>query len=1137
VPSYDTMATERGEPPAEETLSYDTIATERGAVEVSELQLPTMAPERGEPIPAAMGADEDAATRTAAREQDDGAVSWDSLVLEEFLDAGARARLAEVAFARAALRRNLGTVEQLVAAMAEADKAGARTEEHLVAIGLVPMDVAIELYAEAGEPLLTCVSCLSRLSVPDRCLSCGVKTELGATARVGSRDRGTRGTVDGEGGSGGDDIRGFPSEGGRFAGYELLERLAEGGMGVVFRARELTLNRVVALKVLRGGAFASRSRRRRFLREAEAVAALHHPNIVPIHRISEHAGYPFYTMDYVEGLVLDRWARERKPESRQLAELMRTVSDAVHHFHLRGIIHRDLKPENVLVNTSDDPKVIDFGIAKKFSDESEASWTIEGDILGTPHYMAPEQAAGRVQDVDTRSDVYSLGAILYELLAEEPPFHGLPQAKLLQAIQEDDPKPLRSLKPDLDRDLLAIVGKALSKERERRYQSAYDLADDLGAYVENRPIRARPATLGYRLKKFVRRRLPQVIVASVVLLALLSLATASYVAKARERATVRRLLEQAQAADLERRVALLNRALALAPADALVQARLAAAEQEEKVAEERREADRRLEEERQRLEAEAKLAEERRKQEALEAKLARERLEREAEAVVERERAREEAEAKSQRQRRARAETLLAQAERAGSGLEAFSDLRDALVLAEGEPELLEQTRRRLVGRAASLAAGALNDAAPGLAHYWIREGRKAAVTDEQRASLEALETRARDLESGTRALALAQEDMRAAKWRLAHERLVQARERGAEPEAVDQLLGVVERELVLESRARLEATRQLLGEQRPDAALRAAREAVSLAPDSERQAVSALLDECAEHVARQVAGEVLELWQHVESRERALALLDQAAADAAGTPAGARLGRERAHRAALLGPLADHDLVYVPAAPERGCAAFYVQRHEVTNANLLRFVESGGYGDPSLFDPPAQALLATFLDGTPGGAQPGPRTWRRGGYGDASNAERPVCGLTWWEARAYARWLARSTGLAWRLPTAEEWEVAAGWDPASRRMQPYPWGEAFEAGQLTLESSTPDPVASNGADRSPVGAADLGGSVAEWVELADGGGGLKGAAFPVDLGLAIHLSKVRTTGTPGETPPRQLLEMTGLRLILEATP
>jgi WD40 repeat protein len=313
------------------------------------------------------------------------------------------------------------------------------------------------------------------------------------------------------------------------AGYEILGELGRGGMGVVYRARQAGLNRLVALKMILAGSHAGPDDLARFRSEAEAVAALQHPNIVQIHEVGERDGLPYFSLELVEGGSLaDRLDGTPWP-ARPAAELVAALARAMHYAHSRGVIHRDLKPANVLLAAcgvatgatpqAGDPKITDFGLAKQI--DSAVGRTRTGAVLGTPSYMAPEQAGGRSKEIGPATDVYALGAILYELLTGRPPFRAETPLDTILQVVGNEPVPPRRLVPKLPRDLETICLKCLEKAPAKRYAGAAALADDLQRFLDNKPILARPTPAWERLAKWARRR------PAVAALALLSAATAA----------------------------------------------------------------------------------------------------------------------------------------------------------------------------------------------------------------------------------------------------------------------------------------------------------------------------------------------------------------------------------------------------------------------------------------------------------------------------------------------------------------------------------------------------------------------------------------------------------------------------------
>src|SRR4029453_18997356 len=290
---------------------------------------------------------------------------------------------------------------------------------------------------------------------------------------------------------------------GELGDYELLQEIGRGGQGVVFRARQKSLNRVIALKVISLGQWASKVHLKRFRLEAEAAAKLEHPGIVPIHEVGERDGSCYFSMKFVEGGQLDEVARREPMPIRRAVELIAKVARTVHYAHEHGILHRDIKPGNILLDAKGDPHLTDFGLARLVESESSVTQTL--DVLGTPSYMAPEQAVGNNAAVSSATDVYGLGAVLYQLLTGQPPFAGGTTYETIKLVLDTEPRQPRLLNPKIDRDLSTICLKCLEKDPKRRYSSALGLADDLEHWLKHEPIQARRTGLFTRGAKWVRR--------------------------------------------------------------------------------------------------------------------------------------------------------------------------------------------------------------------------------------------------------------------------------------------------------------------------------------------------------------------------------------------------------------------------------------------------------------------------------------------------------------------------------------------------------------------------------------------------------------------------------------------------------
>jgi WD40 repeat protein/predicted Ser/Thr protein kinase len=306
-----------------------------------------------------------------------------------------------------------------------------------------------------------------------------------------------------------------------FGPYELLEEVARGGMGIVYKARQTQINRIVAVKVMAAGQFAAPDFVKRFRTEAETAARLDHPNIVPIYEVGECEGQPFFSMKFIEGGSLAGRVSSRgfQIPDREAAALLAKLARAVHYAHQRGILHRDIKPGNVLLDAQGEPQLTDFGLAKLVEKDSTLTRTIA--MLGTPSYMSPEQARGEAKQLTTAVDVYGLGAVFYELLTGQPPFAGGTTMETVRQVLEKEPRRPSALKPGIDRDLETICLKSLEKEPARRYGSAEALGADLDRWERNEPVVAQPPNALYKFRKAWRRNKLAYSAAIAVVLALL----------------------------------------------------------------------------------------------------------------------------------------------------------------------------------------------------------------------------------------------------------------------------------------------------------------------------------------------------------------------------------------------------------------------------------------------------------------------------------------------------------------------------------------------------------------------------------------------------------------------------------------
>jgi len=984
----------------------------------------------------------------------------------------------------------------------------------------------------------------------------------------------------------------LPPGGLRFGKYHLRKELGRGGMGVVYQATDTTLQRDVALKLMLTQDVPPEELRR-FQLEAEASAALTHPAIVAVHAVGEIEGKLFFEMDFVPGTTLKSVIADHAGDLPLLLGIFERVCEGVGFAHRKGIIHRDLKPQNIMVDAEMRPHIMDFGLARRLEPEEMRRGSEEskrrarasriGEVMGTPAYMPPEQAAGRTDDVDTRSDIYSLGVILYALVTGgELPFRAPTTNELLRMVLEYAPIPPRERTAACPWELERVVLKAIEKEREARHQTAFDLRDDVLAWLAHRPV---PAVRGgplYRARKLVRRNRGAVALAGAITLAAAGLVSRQLQVAAEERARSRAeaavktawaeaLLTGADA----RRAHFEARRDALGTLEAravLGQSRglyldasglLLAAEALDPERADARALSTRAQLGRQAVkDAEDRVSERQGREEQLLAFRA------EALRVARAERTRLDGVDPDAPVTTAEADAARALLDQARAGFLRASALDETLLEAQrGLDDVIEAQARlaRRTGRLATLEAAA---ARRGEAEAALLEAAREAPTPEGRAR--ALETLGRATMALSEALRLdggAPETVRrrvdaaiaTGEVALAS-RLFQLGEhavrdvRPLDPTRTARFLERSARASSDERRcaAALEAAAIALAEERWKEARVAFEEALRAAPgraeaetglryaDGARAASEGRHEEALPlfAAAARFASHELErgALERATARSRA-AVVDAALAAARRDMEALDLAAAEAHvaRALRFAPedaralalrdeaqarrRAPEGMVLLPAGPfpfgkdalPREAGACFIARTEATNAEYQAFVEAGGYAQDQLWDDEGLAARAAF---TGRDGRPGPLLWRQGRAPEGSQRE-PVRGISWFEARAFARW----RGKGFRLPSEVEWEKAAAFDPASRRRLPPPWLEAAKDGlprapwegiwSAYLHARGPRPVdaplgrARDGApvlDRGGIDVSGVRGNVREWVTVATPAQGegpaLRGGSF-----------------------------------------
>ncbi len=909
----------------------------------------------------------------------------------------------------------------------------------------------------------------------------------------------------------------------RFGNYYILEKVARGGMGIIYKARQRGLDRIVALKVLIAGESASEETIERFYLEAKSAAKLRHPNIVPIHEVGIHDDKHFFTMDFIHGDNLRYIILNQKINTHWALELTAKVARALHYAHEHGIVHRDIKPENILIDETGEPQVTDFGLAVDV--EMDANLTRAGVVMGTPAYMSPEQARGERSTIDHRSDVYSLGAVLYEMLTGQQvfKFEGPIGLKSLMKTFSEDPVLPRRINPRIPREVETIVVKALEKDQERRYQSAEEFAEDIGRYLTGEPILAKRASFTYRTWKKIKKYK----VVSISMLSAIVAITAVTVyfinqgieaRKLQDRqfhnyiSEAGRLLSESEFLKAKTRY---DMAKALRPQDpevtrGLIKVQVALAEKEK-----------------------SREKEEAKKRASQAAASGKEMLERAREAL------------------------------KAGKRFEAKNEFFDAI--REFDRALMDDKTNRDARQSKYFAAVELGnlymrDKDYGVAVFVFSFAEGLGIDDEKAKELVLGAQKARQkAEEFEMLLVKANKFLADASWdeALRHLQLARKFEGISQEEKHD-----IDNRVKEASYSRYfwegESKRK---EGKTSAAIEAYVKAESFkeTPEIAERLRSVRYDrmvrKAGDHLARKEYREVLKAYLSAEKyasnpaeitelieqcRDRGfnhyidLAMTTKASGDWTESidqlkqalffrPEDQRARKLKAEVSAAAS--CPQDMVFVfsgkftigSAAPDDRSPLrevfvdfFYIDKFEVTNRSYKAFVDADGYSEEKYWDPEGFEQAKAFVDRTD---KPGPATWENGAFPQGKE-KFPVTGISWFEARAYARWAGK------RLPTEEEWEKAASYDAATGTKFTYPWGDEWNPGHGNFRDDEPTKVGSFRKDVSPAGCFDMGGNAFEWTSSSykDSYRVIRGGSVGLSEGTLKRFARVTKKKCPKPT-------------------
>ncbi|MFH1707391.1 MAG: protein kinase [Planctomycetota bacterium] len=898
------------------------------------------------------------------------------------------------------------------------------------------------------------------------------------------------------------------------ANYEIIDEISRGGMGVVYKARQKSLNRIVAIKLMLAGADASEMDIKRFIREAEACANLKHPNIIDIIDIGKHEGQFYFAMEFIEGVTFDTYMKRADIELKDKIEKFLIILDAIEYAHNHKIIHRDLKPVNIMITEAGIPKVMDFGLAKKLKEaegeEALSLKTATGAVMGTPHYMSPEQANGDTALIDARTDIFALGVIMYEMLTGVRPFRGKNINEIMYSIFNTEPERPTVLDKTLDWELEAIVLKAIEKEVSLRYATVGAMRDDIQRFLRGETILARKISKLYLLRRKIRRNKVQFVFALAVVVLLVAggwFFAHQYMVKQREaQARITQFAGNAEAdmagaERLFREAGLLVEYPDVQKCIDNVNSGLMNLEQLD--------------------------------QGNLKARALRLRMETFQDTLKD-------------GMNTARA------VEKCGKGDEclklAEADLASAekAVRIEGKKKLLDtlqhfneaylikpDLKEAIEGRfnaTMRLAAAAREDKGYDLAILMYHQALALRPDDANVKDL----YRQTEEESGNLAyyqnqLLKGKEFLAERKWDEAASCFNLARERIKDDPEIDRQLGMASYGKQFDQALGLAGDGGYIESVAMFQALPAQAEEEQRAEITKAMAV--LKRKGADHyLAKAEAAAGGKDWALAETMIANTLRMDPDNKPAQGL---------KTSIVELTG--VPEGMVYVKGgefrkgSTEAGAnnpsltavlESFYIGIHEVTNSAYYEFVADGGYATGKYWPVEGWEKIGSYLSAD--GKTRGPRTWVEGKYPPGED-DFPVTGISLNEARAYARWKAEKTGRDFRVCGEMEWEKAASWNELTRAQQVYPWGGTWGLAQGNF-TKNPTKVGSTKTDISPCGCFDMAGNVSEWTVATEAGLGiLKGGAYGQPESICLSYARAFNRNMTENSHIR--IEFVGFRL------